>query len=30
MLGGGAYRENCAAELRSAESVLSDRQVTGK
>lgn len=29
-LGGGDYRENCAAELRSDESVLSGRQVTGK
>jgi hypothetical protein len=30
-LGGDDYRENCAAELRSAESVLCGKQVvTGK
>jgi hypothetical protein len=29
-LGGGADRENCAAEISSAESVLCGKQVTGK
>ena len=29
-LGGGAYRDNCAAELRSDESVLCGKKATGK